>query len=128
MSLTVTFLGHAGFLLEDGTHTLAIDPFLTGNPLATTTPDLIRCTHVALTHGHGDHMGDTVAIATANNATAIGTYEIAEYLAEQGVANVEYANQGGKILTDFGSVALTPASHSSSFEGRYMGMPCGLAV
>jgi L-ascorbate metabolism protein UlaG (beta-lactamase superfamily) len=128
MSLTITYLGHSGFLLGDGEWTLAVDPFLTGNPLAVHAPEQISCTHVALTHGHADHMGDTVAIAKANNATCVGAYEIAGYLGEQGVEKTEPGNPGGRIEMPFGWIAFTQAFHSSSYEGRYMGMPCGLVI
>lgn len=128
MPLTITFLGHAGFLLGDGTHTLAIDPFLTDNPLAKHTPGDIRCDTIALTHGHSDHVGDTVAIAAANGATVMASFELCNFLTEQGVEKTEMANPGGRVETDFGHVAFTPAIHSSSYEGRYMGAACGLVV
>ena len=127
MSITVTFLGHAGFVLDDGAHAVAIDPFLTGNPVATLSADEIRCQSIVLTHGHADHLGDTVAIAKANNATVYAAFEIAEFLGEQG-CSTEPGNPGGKISGDFGWVAFTQAFHSSSYEGRYMGMPCGVVV
>jgi L-ascorbate metabolism protein UlaG (beta-lactamase superfamily) len=127
MGITVTFLGHAGFLLSDGTHTVAIDPFLTDNPVATMTPQEISCQAIVLTHGHADHLGDTVSIAKANNATVFAAFEIVEYMGEQGIAG-EPGNPGGKIATDFGWVAFTQAFHSSSYNGRYMGMPCGVIV
>jgi L-ascorbate metabolism protein UlaG (beta-lactamase superfamily) len=127
MSITLTFLGHAGVLLEDGKYAVAIDPFLTGNPLAKHRPADLRCTHIVLTHGHSDHLGDTVTIAKANRATVFGTFELAEYLGEQGIAS-EPGNPGGKVATDFGWVALTQAFHSSSYEGRYLGVACGAVV
>ena len=127
MAVTVTFLGHSGFLLADGTHGVVIDPFLTDNPVATMKPGDIHCQYIALTHGHADHVGDTLAIARANHATVIGAYEIAEYFREQD-CKTEPGNPGGKIMTDFGWVALTQAFHSSSYNGRYMGMPCGMVV
>lgn len=128
MPADITFLGHSGFLFSDGEHTLAVDPFLTGNPKAVHTPGEIRCTHIALTHGHADHFGDTIELAKANNAPVFAAFEITEYLGEQGVTNVEPGNPGGKISAPFGFVAFTQAFHSSSYEGRYMGMPCGLVV
>jgi L-ascorbate metabolism protein UlaG (beta-lactamase superfamily) len=127
MGITLTFLGHAAFLMNDGKTSLAIDPFLTDNPTAAAKAVDIRCRYIALTHGHADHVGDTVAIAKANDATVFAAYEIAEYLGEQGV-NADPGNPGGRILTDFGWVAFTQAFHSSSFNGRYMGMPCGVVV
>lgn len=128
MALNITYLGHAGFLLSDGAQTLAIDPFLTGNPLAVHQPEDITCSFVALTHGHADHLGDTLSIAKANDATVIGAFEITEYLGEQGLSKLEPMNPGGRIDTDFGWIALTQAFHSSSYEGRYLGMPCGVVA
>jgi L-ascorbate metabolism protein UlaG (beta-lactamase superfamily) len=127
MGISLTFLGHAGFLVSDSRHTVAIDPFLTGNPAATVTPDVIRCNAIVLTHGHADHMGDTESIATSNDATVYAAFEIAEFLGAKGIA-VEPGNPGGKIATPWGWVAFTQAFHSSSFEGQYMGLPCGVVV
>jgi L-ascorbate metabolism protein UlaG (beta-lactamase superfamily) len=128
MTLTLTFLGHSGFAFQDGRHTLLLDPFLTGNPAARHTPGDLACDYIALTHGHSDHLGDTVALARSNDATVIGVFELCNYLGERGVAKTDPANPGGKITTGFGWVALTQAFHSSSYEGRYLGMPCGLVV
>jgi len=128
MPLTLTFFGHAGFALSDGHHTLLIDPYLTGNPVARHKATDVRCDYIALTHGHSDHLGDTVAIAKRTNATVIGAFEMCNYLGEQGITNTEPGNPGGRIVTPFGWVAFTHAFHSSSFEGRYLGMPCGLVV
>ncbi len=127
MALMLTFLGHAGVQLTDGTHTLVVDPFLTDNPAASTSADQVQCEFIALTHGHADHLGDTVAIAKANKATVYAGYELSQYLEEQGLTT-EPGNPGGRIGTPFGSVAFTQAFHSSSFEGRYLGMPCGLVI
>ena len=128
MSVTITFLGHAGFLLENGDHRVAIDPFLTGNPVATMKAEDVRCNFIVLTHGHADHIGDTVAIAKANGATVAAAFEICDYLAAQSVEKCEPGNPGGKIATDFGWIAFTQAFHSSSFEGQYMGQPCGVVL
>jgi len=128
MPLSVTFLGHSAFLFSDGTRSLAVDPFLTGNPKASHKAEDIRCQYVALTHGHADHLGDTLGIAKANNANVIAAFEITEYLGEKGYSNTNPGNPGGRIATDFGWVAFTQAFHSSSFEGRYLGMPCGLVI
>lgn len=128
MSLSLTFLGHSAFLFEDGSHALAVDPFLTGNPKAEREASDVRCQYVALTHGHADHLGDTLAIAKANDANVIAAFEITEYLGEKGHANTNPGNPGGRIATDFGWVAFTQAFHSSSFESRYLGMPCGLII
>jgi L-ascorbate metabolism protein UlaG (beta-lactamase superfamily) len=128
MPITLTYLGHSGFLVSDGTYTVAIDPFLTGNPLARHKPDEIDCTHIALTHGHEDHFGDTIPIARRTGATVFAAFEICTYLGEQGIDKVEPGNPGGKIVAPFGWVAFTKAFHSSSYKGRYMGMPCGVVL
>jgi len=128
MPLNITYLGHSGFVFDDGEHKLVVDPFLTGNGLARHKPEDITCDYLALTHGHADHFGDTLAILKANGATAIAPFEVCEYLGELGHEACEPGNPGGKVMTDFGSVAFTPAIHSSSYQGRYMGVACGLVI
>jgi L-ascorbate metabolism protein UlaG (beta-lactamase superfamily) len=126
---TLTFLGHSACLIEGSDSRVIVDPFLTGNPAATTTAADITCTHVALTHGHEDHIGDTIAIAKANDATIVAAYEICNWAAEQGHENVSPGNPGGRVpLHGDDWIAFTQAYHSSSFEGRYMGQPCGLIL
>ena len=127
MALEITFLGHAGFVFDDGTHKVVIDPFLTGNPLAKHSPDDIECDAIVLTHGHGDHVGDCVAISKRNNAPIIAPYEAAVWAGEQGCETVD-CNPGGGIDTDWGRVTFTQAHHSSSFENRYMGCACGVIL
>jgi L-ascorbate metabolism protein UlaG (beta-lactamase superfamily) len=129
MSVVLTWLGHSGFLISDGVVTIAIDPFLTENPTAPMAASDVRCTHVALTHGHEDHFGDTLDIAKANAATVVAAFEITNYVQEQGHEQVEPGNPGGQIDLGNGNwVAFTHAFHSSSYAGRYMGMPCGLML
>ena len=128
MTPDITFLGHAGFLLSDGSYTIAVDPFLTGNPIAVHQPDQIKCQYVALTHGHADHFGDTLHIAKANNATVIAAFELCNYCNQQGITNTEPGNPGGRIYTPFGFIGFTPAFHSSSYDGCYMGQPTGLII
>lgn len=128
MPLTVTYLGHSGFLFSDGVHTVAIDPFLTGNPVAKHTPEQIDCEAIILTHGHEDHYGDTTAIAQRTGAAVHGAYELCGFAQEQGVKNIEPMNPGGRLVTPWGWVALTHAFHSSSHGGRYLGMPCGVIL
>ena len=79
MTITITHLGHSGFVFDDGSHQIAIDPFLTGNPLAKNQPDDVTCQHVVLTHGHADHFGDTISIAKRNNAAVVGAFELCTY-------------------------------------------------
>lgn len=130
--LEITYLGHSAVVLDDGAHRLAIDPFITGNPLAPARPGLraddIRVNAIAVTHGHADHVGDTVAIAKRTGATVFCAWEVHEYLQEQGVRATEPGNAGGRIDAPWGFVAFVQAFHSSSFEGRYMGQPMGAVV
>ena len=128
MSLELTFLGHSAFLLDDGTRRLVIDPFLTGNPKAARAADELDVAHVALTHGHADHVGDTLSIAKRTGATVHAAFELTEWLQEQGHEAVSPMNPGGRVGHDFGWIAFTQAFHSSSYEGRYMGMPCGIVL
>lgn len=128
MALSLTFLGHAGFLLDDDSVRLVVDPFLSGNPRAACTVEELQCDAIALTHGHADHVGDTLAIAAANDAVVIANFELANWAASQGVERVEAGNPGGRISFSWGSISFTHAFHSSSYEGQYMGMPCGLVI
>lgn len=128
MSLNITFIGHSAFLLDDGNEKLLIDPFITGNPVARHKVSDIDCTYIALTHGHSDHFGDTVAIAKKSGATVVANFEICNHCSELGVESVEPANPGGTIRTRFGSVTFVHAFHSSSLDGKYMGMPNGLVI
>ena len=131
MSADIRFLGHAAFTISTDTHCIAIDPFITGNPLAEEagiTKESISPTHIGLTHGHADHIGDTLELATRCGCQIIAAFEICEWASEQGIEAVNPGNPGGRIDTDFGWIAFTQAFHSSSFEGRYMGMPCGLVI
>jgi L-ascorbate metabolism protein UlaG (beta-lactamase superfamily) len=94
---SITWHGHACFLLEHEGARVIIDPFLTGNPKAVIgTADLPPLDAILLTHGHGDHLGDAIPLARANrNAVLVAPYELALYCAEQGAPNVHPMNIGG---------------------------------
>ena len=130
--MEITFLGHAAFLLSHGEHRVLIDPFLSGNEQAPKQLGLrshdINPTHIALTHAHDDHVGDTVSIAQRTGATVFAAFELSEHLAKKALSRLEAGNPGGRINTDFGFIAFTQAFHSSSTGGQYMGQPCGLMV
>ncbi|MEM1185010.1 MAG: metal-dependent hydrolase [Planctomycetota bacterium] len=129
MTSSITYLGHSACLIESGSHSIAIDPFLTGNPRASCKADDLNPTHVALTHGHDDHVGDTVSIAKRTGATVFAAFELCGYLGEQGLEKLEPGHIGGQVATDFGFLALTIAFHgSSNGDGRYLGMPAGVVV
>jgi L-ascorbate metabolism protein UlaG (beta-lactamase superfamily) len=105
-----------------------IDPFLTHNPLAATTADALRPTAILVTHGHGDHLGDTVSIAKRVGCQAIAVHEIAEWLEKHGV-NAWGMGTGGGRSFDFGRVTFTIAHHSSSLpDGSYGGNPAGIVI
>lgn len=124
----LTFLGHSAFLLEGNSNRLVIDPFLTGNPLAKTSPEQIAVDFVVLTHGHGDHLGDALAIAKNNDATIIAVFELANYCSAQG-AKVHDMSIGGGHDFDFGHLKFTIAHHGSSNpQGQYMGQPAGVLI
>jgi L-ascorbate metabolism protein UlaG (beta-lactamase superfamily) len=117
-------------LLESSAGRVILDPFLTGNPLASHTVDQIpKVTAVLLTHGHGDHLGDAVAIAKRDKAPVVATYELATYCQMQGTEAVPM-NTGGNIDLGWGRVKLVQAFHSSSYQTAegfiYTGMPNGI--
>lgn len=132
--MKITWFGHAAFRLDFADTSLLIDPFLNGNPafdgdVATATEG---AGHVLLTHGHGDHVGDTVAIAEANAATVVANADLADWLGTLGVAKLEPMNTGGTIHLDGFSVSMVRADHSSGmiYDGGsvYLGNANGLVV
>ena len=127
--MKVRYLGHAAVEVEHAGARALIDPFITGNPHAPVDVTDLHPTHILLTHGHGDHLGDTVELATRHDATVVAAVELAEWLAGQGVANTIGINMGGGVTLPFGRVSLHPAWHSSSLrDGTYAGMPGGLLI
>ncbi|MGQ9615307.1 MAG: metal-dependent hydrolase [Spirochaetota bacterium] len=124
----LTYLGHAGFYLKGTRGRIVIDPFLSGNPLAKSKPEDIIVDHVLISHGHGDHLGDSIQIAKANNATIIAPFELASYCEKQG-ARAHPMHIGGSHSFHFGRVKLTIAHHGSSApDGTYTGNPCGFLI
>jgi L-ascorbate metabolism protein UlaG (beta-lactamase superfamily) len=123
--MKIQFIGHACFLIESEDYKVLIDPFITGNPLATVKAEDITPTHILLTHGHGDHVGDTVPVAKRTGAQVISTVEVTEEILAPAGLNVSPGNIGGKQATDFGSVKLVAAVHGSGVKG---GLPCGFVI
>jgi L-ascorbate metabolism protein UlaG (beta-lactamase superfamily) len=132
--MQITWFGHSCFRIETGKSVILIDPFLTGNPTFQASgidkATAIRgVTHVALTHGHGDHVGDAGDICKTTGATLFATYELAQYVGKQGASKLEPMNTGGTVCgPDFG-LTLTDALHSSaSPDGVYLGNPNGIVI
>ncbi len=124
------WLSHSCFWLEGGGKTILIDPFLSGNPLATESPDSFKPDYILLTHGHGDHLGDALAIAKDAEATIVAPNELAVYCGSKG-AKVHPMHIGGGFNFDFGRVKLTIAHHGSGGgeDGTvYHGNPCGFLI
>jgi L-ascorbate metabolism protein UlaG (beta-lactamase superfamily) len=125
--MEVRFLGHACFTLSDGDSTVLIDPFLTGNPKAAIAAGDVAATTILLTHGHADHIGDTVAIAKRTGATVVAITELAGELGQEGV-DVRDPNLGGTVKFDWGWVKVVPAWHTSTTPKGTVNTPAGLLI
>jgi len=131
MATTLTWLGHAAFRIDTpGGKRIYVDPFLSGNPScpdAEKEPE--RVDAIFLTHGHSDHVGDTVALAQKFGCPVVAQVEVRGWLAGKGVEmNMAHApNKGGTVDVDGIKVTLTTGNHSSSADdGTYLGESCGL--
>jgi L-ascorbate metabolism protein UlaG (beta-lactamase superfamily) len=125
--MDVRFLGHACFELSDGDTRVLIDPFLTGNPKAAISADDAAATTILLTHGHADHIGDSVAIAKRTGAPVVAIVELAGEIGEEGV-DVFDPNLGGSVRLDWGWVKLVPAWHTSTTPKGTVNTPAGLLI
>lgn len=126
----VSYHGHSVVKIKTGDFTILIDPFITGNGLTDLKAENENPDAILLTHGHNDHVGDTVQIAKANDAVVVAPFELANYLGWQGL-KVHDMHIGGSWQFDFGKVKLTQAFHGSSYETEdqqiiYTGMPAGI--
>ncbi len=132
--MKITWLGHSAFRIEAGESVILIDPFLTSNPSFNGSyEDVIAgCTHVVLSHGHDDHIGDTVDICKKTGAKLVAIFEICMFLNARGVENIDPANTGGCLVQDDFSVTFCQALHSSGTvvndASVYLGNPCGLVI
>lgn len=123
-------LGHSCFTLSDGAHSIIFDPFLTGNPDAVCGPEDVAADAVLPSHGHADHLGDTVAIATRIGCPVVTCFELCMYCARFG-CDVAPMHIGGTRVFDWGTVKLTPALHGSAVIGEtieYTGLAVGFIV
>ncbi len=116
--MEIKFHGHACFELSEGDANLLVDPFLKpNNPSAVASADDVNPTHIAITHGHADHVADAVPVATRTGAHCVGIVELADWLGSKGVENVSDPNLGGTVSFDWGWIKLVPAWHTNTIPG-----------
>lgn len=128
--MKVSYHGHSIVQIQSNGKTILIDPFITGNSLTDLKPGDVTPDAIILTHGHNDHVGDTVEIAKRNEALVIANADLTTFLRMQGV-QTHGMNIGGAYQFDFGRVKLTQAFHGSGYvtnnnEIIYCGMPTGV--
>ncbi len=134
--MKITWHGHSAFSVEFGANKILIDPFLKGNPsFDESNYDAVvaGATHIVLTHGHGDHVGDTVDIAANTGAPVIANFDLCMWLASKGVAKVDPTNTGGRVSYPGFSVTFVHAVHSSVHldedgVSHALGNPCGVVL
>jgi L-ascorbate metabolism protein UlaG (beta-lactamase superfamily) len=132
--MQITWYGHSAFRLDFAGHAVLIDPFFTGNPafVSGKAAAIKGVSHIVLTHGHGDHVGDTLDIAKTNGATVTANFELGSWLVSKGLEKLNPMNTGG--TTDLGGLSVTfvRADHSSGDMANgtpiYLGNPCGVVI
>ena len=131
MATQITWLGHNCWSIETAGKTVLLDPFLNDSPTAPTKADAVKADFILLSHGHEDHVGDSIAIAKRTGAPVIANFEVTQWLKKKGVAGDKLVamNPGGGIQQPFGHVKFTIAHHSSSMpDGSYGGVPGGFLL
>ncbi len=138
--MEIKFHGQSCFELSEGGVDVLVDPFLKpNNPAAVHTAEEVEPTHIAISHGHADHMADAVPVAKRTGAHCIGIVELAEWLKGQGVDAVSDPNFGGTVEFDWGFVRIVPAWHTNTLPGSeeapfsaehgiVLGPPAGLVI
>ncbi len=138
--MEIKFHGQSCFELSEGGTNVLVDPFLKpNNPAAVHTAEEVEPTHIAITHGHADHMADAVPVAKRTGAHCIGMVELAEWLKGQGVDAVSDPNFGGTVEFEWGWVRVVPAWHTNTLPGSaeapfsaehgiVLGPPAGLVI
>ena len=127
--MRITWLGHSAFRLDFGGTAVLIDPFLTGNPAFSGDRGSVSkgVSHILVTHGHSDHVGDTVELARETSATVVTNFDLCMYLAGKGVERFEPMNTGGTVDLGAFSVTLVRADHSAGLVEQGVGFPLGSA-
>jgi L-ascorbate metabolism protein UlaG (beta-lactamase superfamily) len=138
--MEIKYHGHACFELSEGETNLLLDPFLSpNNPSAVASADDVNPNHIAITHGHADHLADAVPVARRTGAQCVAIVELADWLASQGVEDVSDPNLGGTVSFDWGWIKLVPAWHTNTIpgsadapfsaeQGIAIGVPAGLLI
>ncbi len=128
--MKITWLGHAAFLIE-GRDKVLVDPFLTGNPKASVSPDEVECDIICVTHGHADHLGDALDIARRTGAPIASIVEMSMYIERCGLPATGF-NLGGTVRVKNTDITMVPAFHSSSIGAPGLefsaAMPVGLVI
>jgi L-ascorbate metabolism protein UlaG (beta-lactamase superfamily) len=129
MTTKITWYGHATIGLEINNLHVLVDPYFTGNSSASTTAAAVKADFILVTHGHGDHVGDTLEIAKRTGALVISNAEISRWLRDKGLKNVHGQHIGGGHQHPFGYLKLTIALHGSGLpDGSYGGLAAGLLL
>ncbi len=128
--MKVSYHGHSVVQIQTNSKTIFIDPFISGNDLTDLKVEDVKPDVIILTHGHGDHLGDTVELAKKHSSLVIANFELAAYLSWQGL-QTHGMHIGGSYQFDFGKVKLTQAFHGTGLitenkEIIYCGMPAGV--
>lgn len=130
VEVRITWLGHAAFLLKAEKKVL-IDPFISGNPKAPCSPEELNPDIIAVTHGHRDHLGDTIEIGKRTGCRIVSIHEVANYIKSKGVF-AEGMNKGGEMNIECVSLTMTEALHSSSIDASGFrfdgGCPAGFVI
>ena len=138
--MDIRWIGHACFVLSEGSATVVVDPFFApNNPAATVTADEVDATHILVTHGHADHIADAVGLGRRTGAHCVSLVEVANWLDAQGMKEVSDPNLGGTVEFEWGWVKLVQAFHTNTIPGSpdapfsaesgvVIGPPSGLVV